>query len=319
MNRSAFATPRCPGTLKEGFETYSSATLRNLFGGRQVFHVLPEKYSEEKWGVAQVPGFQHGGQSWFRMSQVKNRLQPDINGTLLLKTVFRAESDLRFAMEQPGNEHLCLQLASQVFQIDTIPNALVFFPDGQPALITGTFSGKQEFQDFNALQRKTLPGKPLNTFRRMAELADAFCAASLIAKERLFRQVLFSWLTANGWGHGNFYGLVKTPRGDYMMAPVFFAFCQRLHELGNELALPGGLYEGDKATPEFRENGSYTRNEFTSYGNRIGLPRAAVESILNLFVNGKEKADHLIGLSFLPNEAKAIIRFNFNERWSRLR
>ncbi len=319
MNRTAYSTPRCPGTLKKGFETYCPATLRNLFGGRQVFHVLPDFYREETWEPAIIPGPHHGGQSWYGINQLKNRLHTDIGGRLMLKTVFPGTGNLRFSIEQPANEHLCLQLASQVFDIDTIPNALVFFPDGQPALITGTFTPNLQFQDFNSLQHKLVPGKPLITYRRMAEIIDALCAAALIAKERLFRQVVFSWLMTNGWGHGKFYGLVKTSRGDYTMAPLYFACCQRLHELSSELALPGGLYEGDTATPAFRENGSYTRNEFTSYGNRIGLPGHIVENILNMFVNGKEKAEKLIGLAFLPDEAKAIIQFSFNEKWSRLR
>ena len=31
----------CPGTLAEGFDTYSPTCLRNLFNGKKVSHVLP--------------------------------------------------------------------------------------------------------------------------------------------------------------------------------------------------------------------------------------------------------------------------------------
>ncbi len=31
----------CPGTLAEGFDTYSQACLRRLFNGKKVSHILP--------------------------------------------------------------------------------------------------------------------------------------------------------------------------------------------------------------------------------------------------------------------------------------
>ncbi|MBL0339827.1 MAG: hypothetical protein IPP71_02285 [Bacteroidetes bacterium] len=126
MNKSYYATPRCPGTLKEGFESYNPSTLRGLFLGRSVFHVLPEPPLGIEWEKAQINGPHFGGQQWYRVQLIKNQLVPDLNGGWLLKTVSPGTSDVRFPMEQAGNEHLCLQLASQVFDIETIPNALIF-------------------------------------------------------------------------------------------------------------------------------------------------------------------------------------------------
>lgn len=40
----------CPGTLAEGFSTYSPGCLRNLFNGKKVNHILPyiqQQQSEE--------------------------------------------------------------------------------------------------------------------------------------------------------------------------------------------------------------------------------------------------------------------------------
>jgi serine/threonine-protein kinase HipA len=266
-----------------------------------------------------MEGTSFGNQQWYRVKQVKNRLHPDRNGTFILMTVLPGTSALRFHMEQPGNEHFCLQLASQVFELDTINNALVFFPDGQPALITESFSQSQEFMDLESLYKRQNQRKPVSTYLQVAAIIDSVCAANVIAKERFFMQVLYAWLIANAGAYAKNFGVVKTARGDSTIAPVFTAMCTRLHEFGPELALPGGLFDGDKNTPEFRENGNYSRNEFAAFGKRMGLMPDRIEKILDRFAGRKEMAVELIDRAFLPDEAKAIVRFTISERLMRLR
>jgi serine/threonine-protein kinase HipA len=157
------------------------------------------------------------------------------------------------------------------------------------------------------------------TYQQIAILIDHFVAASMIMKERFFSQLIFSFLIANALEHMKNFGLVKTSRNDFVMAPLFNMLCTRLHELGPELAAPGGLYEGDCDTPEFREYGHYTRNEFTAFGRRIGIAPARVEKILDQFVKENNQANELIDQAFLPMEAKNIIRYNFMERSYRLK
>ena len=42
----------CPGTLAEGFSTYSPSCLRHLFGGKKVSHVLPYEQPQQSEKVA---------------------------------------------------------------------------------------------------------------------------------------------------------------------------------------------------------------------------------------------------------------------------
>jgi hypothetical protein len=46
----------CPGTLAEGFNTYSPACLRDLFNGRTVHHVLPYEPPQQSEEVAEEQG-----------------------------------------------------------------------------------------------------------------------------------------------------------------------------------------------------------------------------------------------------------------------
>ena len=41
MNFDTFNMPVCPGTLSEGFTTYSPSCLNRLFNGKKVSHILP--------------------------------------------------------------------------------------------------------------------------------------------------------------------------------------------------------------------------------------------------------------------------------------
>jgi len=320
MKREDFAAPRCPGTLKHGFTTYCPAVLRNMFEGRQVFHVLPDQPYGPGWEQAQTSLTFYGGQKGFFMKQVKNKLIPDKNGNFLLKTVFPGSSELRFPMEQTGNEHLCGLLANEVFEIETLPAVLIFFPDGQPAILYRYFPLMENFEDMDTVT--TINGERQATaknYHLMILKASNQMAATLIAKERYFRQVVFSWLLANGLAHGKNMGAVKTSRGDLIPSPLFQAMCTRLHELDSEIPVRGGLYEGDKNSPEFRENGYYSRNEFTSLGRRIGINEARIEKILDRFLSKQERALDMISNAFLPAEAIAVIRYNFQERISRLK
>jgi serine/threonine-protein kinase HipA len=129
----------CPGTLAEGFSSYSPACLRNLFNGKKVSHTLPfasAQTSEESAALfietrqrISIPGVQEK----LSLRLEKNRLRltkPGEHGLYLLKPIPR---DVKHAAQVPANEHLTMQIARQVYRINTAENALIFFADGAPA------------------------------------------------------------------------------------------------------------------------------------------------------------------------------------------
>lgn len=330
MNRSYYAAPRCPGTLKDGFTSYNPSTLRSLFNGKSVFHVLPGPALGTEWDEAAVKDLHFGGQQWYRMQLRKNVPVPDPRGGWMLKTVFPGAGNVNFPLEQAANEHLCLQLASQVFDLETVPNALIFFPDGQPALIckylnsaypqSNYLRGYVDFVELMGTTYKEMSARMMReySYQHLAVLIDKLVSASVITKERFFAQVVFSWLVSNGDAHLKNYGLVKTDRSDYVMAPVMNVMCTQIHQPGPEISAPGGLFSGDRNTPEFRESGHYTRSEFSIFGARIGLLPNRIDKILNKFTEGRILAVELIERAFLPEEVKNSFRYFLLERLSRL-
>ena len=135
----------CPGTLSEGFNTYSRTALNRDFKGKKVHHVLPydspssnpetDELFEENRNCMSISGVQEK----YSVLLDKNKLRlinENEQGTYILKPIPGAGKK---PDQMPANEHLTMQIARQVFGIETAENALIFFKDGTPAYITKRF------------------------------------------------------------------------------------------------------------------------------------------------------------------------------------
>src|SRR5579871_1251778 len=135
----------CPGTLAPGYHTYSRTALVRVFQGRKVSHLLP--YDSPASNAATDELFNEnrkhmsisGVQEKFSVLLEKNKLRlinAGERGSYILKPIPAAG---RQPDQMPANEHVTMQIARQVYQIETAENALVFFQNGTPAYITKRF------------------------------------------------------------------------------------------------------------------------------------------------------------------------------------
>ena len=62
-------------------------------------------------------------------------------GTYILKPIPR---DLKLVDQVPANEHLTMQIASQIYGVNTAENAIIFFESGEQAYITKRFDIKKD-------------------------------------------------------------------------------------------------------------------------------------------------------------------------------
>lgn len=130
----------CPGTLISGYDTYSPTCLRKVFDGKKVSHIMDFSYKDS-------PEFLISSINRISISGVQEKLSAIIkkgkiiitpegeSGRYIIKPI-PDYKHLRFRNNIPANEHLTMQIASQVYKIKTAENAMVFFSDGQPAYIT---------------------------------------------------------------------------------------------------------------------------------------------------------------------------------------
>ena len=150
----------CPATLQEGFTTYSPAARKLLFDGKGVFHVLdfdsPNNDSADNEAYLKNVGRISLSGVQPKASLVLNAegqlVKPEENepGTFILKPAPTSYAllDRKYC---PANEHLTMQLASQVYHIE-IPSASSR-TEKQPIFAVGSMSGQMD----RSIVRKILP------------------------------------------------------------------------------------------------------------------------------------------------------------------
>ena len=138
----------CPSTLKVGFDTYSLAARKQMFDGKEVSHILDfdspnndgadnEAYLKSV-GRISLSGVQPKASLVVNADNQLVKPAEGERGTYILKPAPTSYAilDRKYC---PANEHLTMQLASQVYHIETAANAICFFRDDEMAYICRRF------------------------------------------------------------------------------------------------------------------------------------------------------------------------------------
>jgi serine/threonine-protein kinase HipA len=309
----------CPGTLAEGFSTYSSKCRRELFYGKRVSHILsfpsPRQEGEQKKLFTEnktrisISGVQ---EKYSLKLEGKNLVLTDRGGEYILKPI---PVDLMYVDDVPANEHLTMQIAAQLYKLPVAKNALIFFNDGVPAYITKRFDVKADGnrclkEDFASLAQVTtkITGKNYKyeyTYEGVANLIDQYIPASFKMKELFFQLVVFNYLFSNGDAHlKNFSRIDCKGEGDAFLAPAYDLINTRIHVDDSDLALTGGLYEKDYSYPSFKHYGFYAFDDFFEFGQRIGLIPARIKRIIIALLQKENEVPLMVKRSFLSEGNK---------------
>ena len=305
----------CPGTLAAGHQTYSATCLRRLFGGRKVHHILP--YDSPLSGESDKNIFREnvarvsisGVQEKFSLLLEKNKLRlvgRGEQGKYILKP---SPSSVRNGEQMPANEHLTMQIARQVYGIETAENALIFFGNGEPAYITLRFDVRDEGtkwaeEDFASLAGRTpathgdwfkYTGSYLELFRIM----QGYLPAWRIESPKLYRLLIFNYLFSNGDAHFKNFSVLETEFGDFRLAPAYDLLNSRLHITDADFALDDGLLPGDERKP-----GMKIREQFLLLGKKAEINERMAKSILETMLSGSEKVSAMVAASWLSDDFK---------------
>jgi serine/threonine-protein kinase HipA len=325
---------RCPSTLKPGFTTYSPAGLRKVFDGKRVSHILPFESPDKSQVVSEafMENRQRlsisGVQKKISLRLEKNKLRligAEERGQYILKPI---PDDLKRVDQVPANEHLTMQLAEQIFGIQTAGNAMIFFTGDEPAYITRRFDYDKKGSKILMEDFCTLAGKTTDTagadFKYEASCEDLFILLKqsvgpyLVEAQKLFRLTLFNYVFSNGDAHLKNFSLLETNDGDFTLSPAYDLICTRIHVNDPDIAFKDGLFADDFETDSFAANGFYAYDDFYQLGLRAGLPEAIVKREIALFQNNTELVDPLIDRSFLDDDIKVAYRQMFQDKLTRL-
>lgn len=320
----------CPGNLSEGFKTYSPRCLRNMFNGKKVNHVLPYDPPQQNEEVAEQ--FMEnrkrisisGVQEKLSFIREKNRLRltkEGEQGTYILKPIPR---DLKKVEQVPANEHLTMQIARQVYNINCAENAMIFFKDGSPAYITRRFDVKEEGgkwgkEDFATLTGKTKDNAGANfkyecSYEEIGLLIQKIVPAWRIEIEKYFSLVVFNFLFSNGDAHLKNFSLLETTRGDYILSPAYDLINTRLYVSDTDFALDKGLFADDYKSATYKKRGHACKDDFTEFAKRIGVTGSRIEKLLQPFLVKQPTMETLLSRSFLNEASKRAYQLMYNTK-----
>lgn len=323
----------CPGTLAEGFNTYSPRCRKDMFNSKRVSHILPfpspqqegnqkKLFTENKTRIS-ISGVQEK----YSLKLTDKTLElTDKGGEYILKPI---PVDLMQVAQVPANEHLTMQIAAQVFKLPAAKNALIFFNDGVPAYITKRFDVKPDGrrclkEDFAALAKVTtkITGKNYKydySYEAMANLIDQYFPAAIAAKENFFQLVVFNYLFSNGDAHlKNFSRIDCSAMGDAYLAPAYDLINTRLHVDDSDLALKEGLYETDYQYASYATYGFYAYDDFLEFGKRIGLMPVRLKRMLAKFIINEPTVINMVKRSFLNVQMQENYIALYNDKRLRL-
>lgn len=310
----------CPSTLTEGYSTYSPYAVKHLFDGRKASHLLTFNISEMRKYDAITKAMQYisvsGAQEKFsavvdneniRMTNTKER------STHIIKPVPWDET-LLTRKQIPANEHLTMQIASQVYGIQTAENGLCFTKDGQAAYITKRFDitsngMKMEMEDFATLlgRNEQTDGKHFKydgCYEDIAICIRRYIPAWMVDMERFFELVVFNYIYANGDAHLKNFSIINKD-GGYRLAPAYDLINTSLHIADDDFALERGLSEDMEKSDVYIRMGHPCRTDFERFGIRIGLVGSRIKRILDKY-------------TVIPNQTKTLINNSYlNEKMKR--
>ena len=326
----------CPSTLAEGFHTYSPLAIKLLFDGHQVSHILPfdspnhegadnEEYAKHV-GRVSLSGVQPKAGLIVKERQLV-RPTDEERGRYILKPAPSSYALLE-RKDCPANEHLSMQIASQVYRIETAANALCFFRDGEAAYVTRRFDvapdgSKYQQEDLASLAGLTRVNggsdyKYSNlSYEECAAIIGKYTTAPSVEILKFFRIVVFNYLILNDDAHLKNFSLINRGDGEYHLAPAYDLVNTSLHLYEPRIfALDKGLFREGML---FSDTRTVNRGDFEKFGRRIGLAPRLVKRELDAFASEQPLVKNLINRSFLSEKLKRYYWQSFSYRRTTLR
>ena len=303
----------CPGTLAEGHKTYSNTALKRVFNGKKVSHILPydspstNEITDELFDENRKRMSISGVQEKFSVLLEKNKLrliQEGESGGYILKTIPSAG---KHKDQMPANEHLTMQIARQVFGIETAENALIFFQNGAPAYITKRFDSKEDGskwaqEDFASLAGRTPQThgenyKYLGNYFELFEIMKKHVPAYHVEAPKLFKLIFFNYLISNGDAHFKNFSLIETSLGDFRLSPAYDLLNSRMHIDDKDFALSEGLLPPKDTQGKIHE-------QFYTLGEKAGVTQKQIDKIFGILTSHVEEVKQLIQHSYLSDRFK---------------
>ena len=324
---------KCLGCYKKIEKNeYCLSCRKKLFDGKRVSTVLdfdkPKAENMTMYNEHSKRMSISGVQLKYSLKLVGNKLELcETNGQYIIKPIPTADH-LEMMEDAPENEHLTMQIASQIFNIKTAHNALIYFKDGTPAYITKRFDVKGDGskyiqEDFAQITNRTKEThgesyKYEGSYLEIGELIKKYVPASMIALESFFKIVLFNYIFSNGDAHLKNFSLIRNDFGEMELSPSYDLMSTIIHTPGErDTALD--LYDKDHESDYYATYGHYGRTGFIEFAKRIGLIELRSLRIMDEFIGKEQKILSFLQKALLSKQTQQLSIKNLQDRLKRIR
>jgi hypothetical protein len=265
--------------------------------------------------------FQNNRMFWTAVLKIKNKklIPSEVPGTLHLMTY--SKSQIKNSEYRAINENLTVQIAKQIFKIPVTDNGLVFFKSGECALIVNN----RKYENFKELILLADKIKSMQldeydehemSYQKIADLLKRIIGAYKVEIEKLFKAAIFNFLFSNNETDiNNFYLHKNIEYGDYLSAPCRSLFNSSLHT-NTETKNTIPLFTENKSAGFFKKKNSYTLDDISELGLRIGINSTRIIKILELMLSNSERVKEMIKRSLLSVELKETYFNGYYEKLS---
>lgn len=322
----------CPSTLQNGHDGYSRKALKLLFDGMTVSPILDFDIDEFRDRGEIVDAMRRisvsGVQEKFPavVDCGKIRIANDSERSTHILKPAPWDKTIGDRKQIPANEHLTMQIASQVYGITVASNGLCFTSTGHPVYITRRFDilpdgSKLQMEDFaSAIGRNEQTDgtqfKYNGCYEDIAVAIRKNVAAWMVDMERFFELVLFNYIYGNGDDHMKNFSLIRQGN-DFRLAPAYDLLNTALHVRSDDLGLDEGLSPNIEKSDIWERTGHPCRTDFERFGLRIGIVNRRLVKILDKYMHLPEETKRLTAQSFLSDKMKRNYLRIVNERISR--
>ena len=319
-------TWRCRSTFSDiEAEGYSPRARRALSAGKGTFpHRLPFTRADLNLARLEAPTRMSisGFQDKVQLKLVRGRLEPvQAGGDFLLKPI--PSAPIHRAESVPANEHLCMQIAGQVFRVETPANALVLLADDEPAYLVRRYDrdadtpdGRLHQEDLGQVMARSTDDrnwKYKGSYEDMVDGIRLACPASMVALERLWQRIVLCYVLGNGDAHWKNFSLLEDPEGGYRLAPAYDLVATSLH-VPTESPLALDLLRDGELTPSFESLGFWSGGDFLELARRWDLVPSRCETWLRGVGTFSPLVEEMIARSFLPADLKERFAGLWRER-----
>jgi len=305
---------KCLGCFKITNQIYCPKCKKELFGNHKLNFTLD--FDKKEFLSTKIALSDHmsisGVQDKIALKIENDKLIPAINNSQYLLKPIPLMDYGELLDDVAANEHFTMQLARQIYKLDTASNALIRFSDGELAYITKRFDrvdGKKiKQEDFASLAQKSEQTNGKNykydfSYEQIARLIKLYLPAYKLEIIKFFKLVLFNYLVGNGDAHLKNFSILQRETKDYTLTPAYDLLSSSLH-IPNESRTALELFE-EYETQSFLANGFYAYDDFIGFAFIIGLDEKIANKIIEEFLSYESKARELLNHSFLSDEAKA--------------